>query len=97
MTLIRRSPIHTLNELENLITLLRSNIQRRREALTIAEVLEDIFINIYLPDNRLLSNITQQANTKQAAALAFVEETVKRLYGSFIDLLQVCSKECHDK
>jgi hypothetical protein len=40
-----------------------------------------------------LSFINQQPNpptTKQTAALAFVEETIKQLYSSFIDLLQVC-------
>ncbi|CAF0814566.1 unnamed protein product [Rotaria sordida] len=91
VTLIRRSPIHGIKELENLVNLLRSNIQHRRDALTIAAVLEDIFINIYLPENRRLFFINQQAKqptTKQTAALAFVEETIKQLYSNFIDLLQ---------
>ncbi|CAF3169610.1 unnamed protein product [Rotaria socialis] len=91
VTLIRRSPIHGLQELENLVNLLRSSIQHRRDALTIAEILEDVFVNTYLPENRRLFFINQQPNqltTKQAAALAFVEETVKQLYSSFIDLLQ---------
>ena len=68
-------------------------MQHRRDALTIAEVLEDVFINIYLPENRRLFSINQQSNqpnTKQTAALAFIEETIKQLYSSFIDLLQVC-------
>lgn len=92
VTLIRRSPIHAIKELENLINLLRSNIQRRRDALTISEVLEDVFVNTYLPENRRLFFINQQPTpptTKQAAALAFAEETIKQLYSSFIDLLQV--------
>ncbi|UJR23294.1 hypothetical protein I4U23_026310 [Adineta vaga] len=89
VTLIRRSPIHTIFELETLINLLQSNIQHRRDALTIAEVLQDIFLNTYLPENRRLLNITQQTpNTKQAAALAHVEDTIKQLYSKFIDLLQ---------
>ena len=93
MTLIRRSPIHAVKELENLVNLLRSNIQHRRDALTIAEILEDVFVNTYLPENRRLVAINQQStppSTKQAAALAFVEDRVKQLYSSFIDLLQVC-------
>ncbi|CAF2956571.1 unnamed protein product [Rotaria sp. Silwood2] len=93
VTLIRRSPIHAIKELENLVNLLRSNIQHRRDALTIAEILEDVFINTYLPENRRLFFINQQPNqptTKQTAALAFVEETIKQLYSNFIDLLQVC-------
>ncbi|CAF1015084.1 unnamed protein product [Adineta steineri] len=88
VTLIRRSPIHALKELENLVNLLRSNIQHRREALTIAEILEDLFINTYLPENRRLVPITQQFNTKETAALAVVEEKIKQLYSNFIDLLQ---------
>ncbi|CAF1034603.1 unnamed protein product [Rotaria sp. Silwood1] len=91
VTLIRRSPIHSIKELENLVNLLRSNIQHRRDALTIAEILEDVFINIYLPENRRLFFINQLPNqpiTKQTAALAFVEETIKQLYSNFIDLLQ---------
>ena len=93
MTLIRRSPIHSMNELESLINLLRDNVQHRRDALNISEILEDIFINIYLPENRRLVSITQQVNTKQAAILAFVEGKVKQLYSKFIDLLQVCLKK----
>ncbi|CAF1013413.1 unnamed protein product [Adineta ricciae] len=89
VTLIRRSPVHAVGELDNLIQLLRTNIARRRDALTIAEVLEDVFLNIYLPENRRLLNISQQTpSSKQAAALAYVEDTVKQLYSSFIDLIQ---------
>ncbi len=91
MTLIRRSPVHSIKELENLVNLLRSNIQHRRDALYIAEILEDIFLNIYLPENRRLVSIDHQPNNKQAAALAFVEETIKKLYSNFLDLIQVCS------
>lgn len=90
--MIRRSPIHTVKELENLVNLLRSSIQHRRDALTIAEVLEDVFINIYLPESRRLFFINQQPNpitTNRAAALAFLEETVKQLYSHYIDSLQV--------
>jgi hypothetical protein len=90
--LIRRSPIHAIKEVENLVNLLRNNIQHRRDALTIAEILEDIFINVYLPENRRLVSINQQSNqpnTKQTAVLAFVEDIIKQLYSSFIDLMQV--------
>jgi hypothetical protein len=90
VTLIRRSPVHTIKELENLVNLLRSNIQSRRDALMIAEILEDVFVNTYLPENRRLVSITHQPNNKQAAALAFVEQTIKKLYSNFLDLIQVC-------
>ncbi len=73
--------------------LLQTNIQHRRDALTIAEILEDVFINIYLPENRRLVSINEQPNTKQAAALAFFEERIKQLYSNFIDLLQVCDED----
>jgi hypothetical protein len=94
--LIRRSPIHAIKEVENLVNLLRNNIQHRRDALTIAEILEDIFINVYLPENRRLVSINQQSNqpnTKQTAVLAFVEDTIKQLYSSFIDLIQVNNQD----
>ncbi len=71
------------------MNLLQSNIQHRRDALRIAEILEDIFVNIYLPENRRLISINHQPNNKQAAALTFIEETIKQLYSNFIDLLQV--------
>lgn len=93
MTLIRRSPVHALPELQNLVDLLRTNIQHRRDALTISEVLEDVFVNTYLPENRRVSPIAQPASSAQAAALAHLEQTVKQLYANFIDLLQVC-EEC---
>ena len=84
-----------MKELENLVNLLRTNIQHRRDALTIAEILEDVFLNTYLPENRRLVAVNQQPtqpNTKQTAALAFLEERVKQLYTSFIDLVQVFSE-----
>ena len=92
VAMIRRSPIHAMNELESLVSLLQTNIQHRREALTVAEVLEDIFINTYLPDDRRLIFIDQQPtqpNTKIGAILDLVEDKVKHLYGKFLDLLQV--------
>lgn len=73
--------------------LLGSNIQHRRDALAIADILEDIFSTTYLPDNRRLVFLHQRATpptTKVAAMLAFVEDTVKQLYLKFIDALQVC-------
>ncbi len=82
-----------MKELENLVKLLQTNIQHRRDALTIAEILEDVFINIYLPENRRLVSMNEQPNTKQAAALAFFEERIKQLYSNFIDLLQVCDED----
>jgi hypothetical protein len=82
-----------MKELENLVKLLQTNIQHRRDALTIAEILEDVFINIYLPENRRLVSINEQPNTKQAAALAFFEERIKQLYSNFIDVLQVCDED----
>ena len=98
--MIRRSPIHSLKQLESLVQLLGSNIQHRRDALAIADILEDIFSNIYLPDNRRLLFLHQQATqptTKVAAMLAFVEDTVKQLYLKFIDALQVCDASLFSK
>ena len=90
--MIRRSPVHAVQQLEFLVNLLRTNIQRRRDALIISEILEDIFVNIYLPENRRLFFMNQRPNqptTKSTAALAFVEEMIKKLYSTFIDSLQV--------
>ena len=81
-----------MNELESLVNLLQTNIQHRREALTVAEVLEDVFVNTYLPDNRRLLFIDQQPTlptTKIDAVLVVVEDKVKRYYAKFLDLLQV--------
>ena len=89
MTLIRRSPVHAIKELQTLVQLLRDNIQHRRDALTIAEILEDVFVNIYLPENRRLVPTTDQLTSKQAAALAFVEQSIRELYSNFLDLIQV--------
>lgn len=69
--------------------LLRANIQHRRDALNIAEILEDVFVNTYLPENRRLVSITAPLTSKQSAILAFVEQSIKELYSKFLDLLQV--------
>lgn len=87
--MIRRSPIHAIKELENLVGLLRTNIQHRRDALNIAEILEDVFVNTYLPENRRLVSISVPLTNKQSAVLAFVEQSIKNLYSNFLDLLQV--------
>lgn len=90
--MIRRSPIHAMKELESLVELLQNNIQHRRDALTIAEILEDIFINHYLPENRRLVPFEQQTempNTKSNGILYLIEDKIKSLYAKFIDLLQV--------
>lgn len=89
VTLIRRSPIHSIKQLENLVQLLQTNIQHRRDALTISEVLEDLFVNVYLPENRRLNPFNQSANSKQTAILMIFEHLLKKLYSSFLDLIQV--------
>jgi len=91
VALIRRSPIYAIKELENLVNLLRSNIQHRRDALMISEILEDVFINIYLPEDRRLVSLddrTDLPNSKSNAVLAFVEDRVKYFYSIYLDLIQ---------
>jgi hypothetical protein len=90
VTLIRRSPIHAVKELENSFQLLRTNIQHHRDALNnIAGILEDVFVNTYLPENRRLVSITTALTSKQSAVLAFVEQSIKDLYSKCLDLLQI--------
>ncbi|CAF0971108.1 unnamed protein product [Adineta steineri] len=87
VTLIRRSPIHALKELENLVNLLRSNIQHRREALTIAEILEDLFINTYLPENRRMFVSTLPFRVELDRHWSF-DEVVKYVQDKCLSILQ---------
>ncbi|CAF1143278.1 unnamed protein product, partial [Didymodactylos carnosus] len=103
VSMIKRSSLHSLFELEYLVQLLRNNLQHRRECIEIMEILKDIFIQDYLPQQKKLLTIEQHDlssiktqnpdDMKRIAILWFLQDKLKRLYSSYLDSLQKISHD----
>eukprot|EP00178_Gracilaria_changii_P005133 TRINITY_DN1830_c0_g1_i1.p1 TRINITY_DN1830_c0_g1~~TRINITY_DN1830_c0_g1_i1.p1 ORF type:complete len:919 (+),score=133.02 TRINITY_DN1830_c0_g1_i1:174-2930(+) len=96
--LVQESPVHRLDELQNMLEFARK--KNRRERKSALEALKDLFVNNLLPPNRRLISFENRrfscgknALTKRHIIYALFESELKAIYAQFVDILEECGRD----